>query len=365
MSAEIVAHGDVEVLDGELVEAGLTIHDTPAVADWGTLREEFLATKSRSSSLTEQAYRRDLAQYEAFLTERLRVDPMDASRLALERWARHLVDQGLAPSTVRRKLAAVSGAYTFAVSIGALQINPAAVTERPQVADEPKTLTLSDRDVAALIAAAREHGTQALALVALLYFNGLRVTQVLSARVEDLAFDGDHRVLRVVQKRRKDRVTVPLRAAIARSAVEQLAEHRRTGPLFIVEPVPAHATARGWWTGSDDDQPREMTRGDVWRLVRKLCRHAGLPPVGPHALRHAFVTHALDAGVPIHEVQDHAQHRSINTTQRYNRKRRQHATHPGRCSKDACQATSSVSTDSEHGQIVVAVRPRRPHGPLD
>jgi len=328
MSAEIVARGDVEVLDGELVEAGLTIHDAAVVTDWTTLREEFLATKGRSSPLTEEAYRRDIAQYEAFLG-RHGVDPIDASRVALERWAGHLVDQKLAPSTVRRKLAAVSGAYAFAVSIGARQLNPAAVTERPQVADEPKTLTLSERDVAALLAAAREHDDQALALVALLYFNGLRVSQVLSARVEDLGFDGDHRVLRVVQKRRKDRVTVPLRAAIARSAVEQLAERRGAGQLFIVEPGPAHAVARGWWTGTEDGQPREMTRGDVWRLLRKLSRRAGLQPIGPHTLRHAFVTHALDAGVPIHEVQDHAQHRSINTTQRYNRKRRQHATHPG------------------------------------
>lgn len=328
MTAEMVPHGDVEVLDGEIVEPGLTINDEQRPRDWVTLREEFLSSKRRSSPLTEQAYRRDLAQYETFVTQQLGVDPLVASRVAVERWASHLVGRQLAPSTIRRKLAAVSGAYRFAVSIGALRVNPAAVTERPQVADEPKTLTLSERDVSALLDAGREHDDQALALVALLYFNGLRVTQVLSARVEDLAFDGDHRVLHVVQKRRQDRVTVPLRAAIVRSAVERLADLRGQGPLFLVAPAGAHAPARGWWPGADGDEPRPMTRGDVWRLLRKLCRRAGLQPVGPHALRHAFVTHALEAGVAIQDVQDHAQHRSINTTQRYNRKRRRHQTHP-------------------------------------
>jgi site-specific recombinase XerD len=317
---------DVEVVDGVLAPAGLTVHDAREIARWDVLRDEFLFAKARVNANTAEAYARDILQYEDFLDD-FDVEPLIASRLAVERWAQSLTAAGRAPSTVRRKLAAVTSCYRFGVDLDALQRNPAAGVERPEISNEPETDTLAERDVAQLLAAARADSLPAYALLALLYFNGLRVSQALSARVEGLGLDDGHRVLRVTQKRRSGRVPVPLRATAARHSVEQLAERRGEGPLFVVERDEQQRAARGWWKGSSAAEP--MTRGYVWWLLQRLCADAGVPAVGPHSLRHAFVTHSLEAGVPIHVVQDHAQHRSIDTTQRYNRRRRRHETQPG------------------------------------
>ncbi|MGH9117424.1 MAG: tyrosine-type recombinase/integrase [Acidimicrobiales bacterium] len=65
-----------------------------------------------------------------------------------------------------------------------------------------------------------------------------------------------------------------------------------------------------------------LDRHAAWRIVRRLARKAGInKPVGPHTLRHAFITAALDAGVPLRDVQEAASHADPRTTMRYDRAR--------------------------------------------
>ena len=101
------------------------------------------------------------------------------------------------------------------------------------------------------------------------------------------------------------------------------------GKVVIIPARPAH--------GSSDrpDHRRTGRRADLlgrngepldrhaaWRIVRRLARKAGInKPVGPHTLRHAFITAALDAGVPLRDVQEAASHADPRTTMRYDRAR--------------------------------------------
>jgi len=65
-----------------------------------------------------------------------------------------------------------------------------------------------------------------------------------------------------------------------------------------------------------------LDRHAAWRIVRRLARKAGIDKaVGPHTLRHAFITAALDAGVPLRDVQEAASHADPRTTMRYDRAR--------------------------------------------
>jgi integrase/recombinase XerD len=67
---------------------------------------------------------------------------------------------------------------------------------------------------------------------------------------------------------------------------------------------------------------RRLDRHRAGRIVRKVARHAGISKnVGPHTLRHAFITAALDAGVPLRDVQEAASHADPRTTMRYDRAR--------------------------------------------
>jgi site-specific recombinase XerD len=79
----------------------------------------------------------------------------------------------------------------------------------------------------------------------------------------------------------------------------------------------ANATERGGpiFTGTDS---KRLDRHGASRIVRRLARRAGVTkPIGPHTLRHAFITAALDAGVPLRDVQEAASHSDPRTTMRY------------------------------------------------
>jgi integrase/recombinase XerD len=67
---------------------------------------------------------------------------------------------------------------------------------------------------------------------------------------------------------------------------------------------------------------RRLDRHGAGRVVRRIARQAGITKkVGPHTLRHAFITAALDAGVPLRDVQEAASHADPRTSMRYDRAR--------------------------------------------
>ena len=98
-------------------------------------------------------------------------------------------------------------------------------------------------------------------------------------------------------------VTIPLAPRTAR-AIDLAVDERTEGPLFL--------TVDG----------RRLDRHGAARIVRRVTRRAGSSkPVSPHTLRHAFITAALDAGVPLRDVQEAASHADPRTTMRYDRAR--------------------------------------------
>ena len=111
-----------------------------------------------------------------------------------------------------------------------------------------------------------------------------------------------HRTLTITRKGGKV-VTIPLAPRTAR-AIDLAIGERTEGPVFL---------APGG---------RRLDRHGAGRIVRKTARRAGIgKPVTPHTLRHAFITAALDAGVPLRDVQEAASHADPRTTMRYDRGR--------------------------------------------
>ena len=107
-------------------------------------------------------------------------------------------------------------------------------------------------------------------------------------------------------------VTMPLAPHVAR-AVDLAVGERVEGPIFL---------------GSNGER---LDRHAAGRIVRRVARRAGIGKrVGPHTLRHAFITAAFDAGVPLRDVQEAASHADPRTTMRYDRGRQsldRHATY--------------------------------------
>ena len=182
--------------------------------------------------------------------------------------------------------------------------DPVSTTTRMQQAWTATSLARSF--VAAGLSSARDH-----ALVSLLALNGLRVSEATGADIDSLGLERGHRTLTVTRKGGKV-VTMPLAPRVART-IDLAIGDRLDGPLF--------RAASG----------RRLDRHGAGRIVRRVARAAGITKkVGPHTLRHAFVTAALDAGVPLRDVQEAASHADPRTTMRYDRGRQsldRHATY--------------------------------------
>lgn len=267
--------------------------------------EAWLANR-RLSEHTRAAYRRDVAGWLAWCAERS-VDPLRASFLDVNAYARGLEARPLAPATVARKMSGLSSWYDFLLKVRALDANPVSGADRPYVdRDHSATVGLSAGEVDALLVAAAGAGPRNRAVVTLLADLGLRVGEVVGLDLADVGWERGHRTVRFVGKGGR-----PRRRALTAGAAVALDEWLRVrgagaGPLFV--------TASGG----------RIDRHAVFRLVRRLAAEAGIEGaqrLSPHSLRHAFATAARSEGVPLEDVQDAMGHADPRTTRRYDRDR--------------------------------------------
>ena len=199
-------------------------------------------------------------------------------------------------------LSTVAGFYRFAVIDGYLDRSPAEYVRRPRVPEESQVLGLDRMQLGALVATARASTPDEAALITMLGLLGLRISEACHTNIEDLGTQRGHRTLHIIGKGNKPAL-VPLPVPVART-LDQAAADRTSGPLM--------RTRSG----------AQMDRNAATRIVHRLAKLAGIEhQVGCHALRHAFITAALDAGVPLRDVQIAARHADPRTTTRYDRAR--------------------------------------------
>jgi integrase/recombinase XerD len=281
-------------------DGSTTVHihapDDPQVAG-------FLALlAARRSPRTVDAYRRDLADLQAFLGQ----SPAGASTDDVERWVAHLRARGLSPGTVARRVAAVRTFFRHLVLIGVRPDNPAAAVALPRRHRRlPKTLAPSE--VERLIAAANGVTPRSLrdrALVELLYGGGLRVSEAVG--LDRGRVDLEQRIVRAAGKGGKERL-VPL----GREAVEALRRYLSRGRPFLDRRHRPELFLNA--------QGGPLTRAGAFLILRKLAEKAGLEPerVHPHLLRHSFAAHLLEGGADLRSVQEMLGHADLATTELY------------------------------------------------
>jgi integrase/recombinase XerD len=253
------------------------------------------------SGLTCEAYALDLRQYTSWCQQH-GLHLFAARRPDIECFGRDMEARGRARATIARRLCTVSGFYRYAVEEELLEHSPAVHVRRPRLDYESHAIGLDRNEVGALLVAAGLGLAQEHALISLLAINGLRIAEALGADIDALGIERGHRTLTIVRKGGKI-VTIPLAPRTAR-AVDLAIGERPDGPIFL--------------------RPggQRMDRHCASRIVRRVARRAGVnKPIGPHTLRHAFITAALDAGVPLRDVQEAASHADPRTTMRYDRAR--------------------------------------------
>jgi len=266
-----------------------------------------LSTERRLSRNTLESYGADLRRFVDFLEER-GIDARALTRGEFLTYLSGLREHGLSARSTARHVSTLRSFFRFLVREGRLAANPIAETRTPRVGRPlPKYLTVTQ--VAQLLSAPDRHratpeGVRDKAMLTLMYASGLRASEVVSLRLENV--DADAGFLRVLGKGSKERV-VP----VAEVALAALKEY-----LDAVRPRYMKGKATGALFLSRLGRP--ITRQTLWNRIRFWAAAAGIEQrISPHVLRHSFAGHLLAGGADLRAVQAMLGHADIATTQIY------------------------------------------------
>lgn len=268
----------------------------------------YIAVEKRLSANTVEAYMRDAERLASFCSALER--PVGPTRVTSEHIEQHLselFDQGLEPRSQARVLSSLRSLFGYMMIIDRIESSPLDQIESPKVGQHlPDVLSIGEVDsIIEAIEPTTMLSTRNRAIIEMLYSCGLRVSELVELRFEDIDFEEN--LVRVTGKGDKQRF-VPL-GDMARARLEDYMTYRRdiattdrqsAGIVFL--------NRRG----------QKLTRVMIFTLIRKAVAAAGITKtVSPHSFRHSFATHLLMGGADIRQVQVLLGHSDITTTEIY------------------------------------------------
>lgn len=275
----------------------------------------YLKHEKRLSPNTLEAYRRDLAQFLAFLEKERggEVEPESVEKNRIRRFLAEIAGNRYKKSSLGRKLTAVKSFFRYLCVIGRLAVNPAAGIATPKKEKRLPTF-LDENETEKMAALPQGTGFTALrdrAILELLYGSGIRLSELTALNAD--AVDEREKSLRVFGKGSKERivmVTEPYLELHHRYLAERAAY------------LSTLAGKEGGFKSADalflNPQGKRLSNRSVQRIVgKKLSQVTGKAKKSPHVLRHSFATHLLNAGADLMAVKELLGHENLSTTQVY------------------------------------------------
>jgi integrase/recombinase XerC len=278
---------------------------------------DYIRLNRNASPHTVAAYESDLSQFIAFAGEhtgrRHALQPKHLSLDVIRGYLGDLYRQGQARTSVARKVSALRTFTRYLRREGFIDADPAVLAVGPK-REQKVPAHLSVDEMARLLETpdvSTPLGRRDRAILELFYASGIRLSELVALDLEDVDLSG--RMVRVMGKGRKERI-VPFNTSTGKSLRKWYADRaliatgdtriRRTSasgsPLFV--------NARGG----------RLTGRSVQRLVARYVASCSTRfGISPHALRHSFATHLLQAGADLRAIQELLGHVRLSTTQRY------------------------------------------------
>lgn len=265
---------------------------------------DYLAVEKGLARNSLSAYQTDLRHFGHWLNDQ-KIAFESVERIHIVKYFQAIRGAGISARSVARALAAIRGMFRFLVSERHLKLDPTENLENPKLwTTLPKSL--QPHEVEALLKApdkSTSDGLRDIAMLELLYATGLRVSELIHVKIDDLVMDAGF--LRTIGKGSKERI-VPFGDTAKDAILEYLAKGR---PELAKDADPYLFLSR---------LGRPMTRQSFWMKITRYAREAGIAThISPHMLRHSFATHLLENGADLRSVQMMLGHSDISTTQIY------------------------------------------------
>jgi integrase/recombinase XerC len=278
---------------------------------------ESLVTEKGYSDHTRRAYRKDLLDFLSFLTDsRLANSDRQKREPAVElrqidgimlRGYLGFLHRKNKKTTIARKLSAIRSFFKYLLKNGIISENPAELVLTPKQ-DKTIPVYLSVDEMFRLLDSIQTDsllGLRNRAIFETLYSSGIRVSELAEMNLSDVDFSGA--TVQVYGKGGKQRIVPVGHKALAAIKAYRTRLQKQKGLLSVNE---GPLFLNRFHT--------RLSPRSIARILRKLVETVGLlTPVSPHALRHTFATHMLDAGADLRAVQELLGHKSLSTTQKY------------------------------------------------
>jgi integrase/recombinase XerD len=264
----------------------------------------YLSVEKGLSRNTIESYSIDLRKFQGFLSSGNK-GFASFSRVDIVDFIERLRDESYAISSISRFISSIKCLCKYLMIQNLIQEDPSETLQAPKRWERlPKALSISDVRSFLELSSSLTKPTMVRdgVMLELLYSSGLRVSELVSLKLEDIHLDAGF--LRVLGKGSKERI-VPVNTR----AIEKLKAYmNRQRPEILKKRLSTYlfVTGRG----------KPMTRQRFWQAIKTLGRRSGIK-LSPHTLRHSFATHLLEGGADLRSVQKMLGHSDISTTQIY------------------------------------------------
>lgn len=268
---------------------------------------QYLQFEKRIAKHTLTAYKSDIAQFQDYLKSEYAIeDQLDVSHTIIRSWVVSLMEKGLNPRSVNRKITTLKTLYKFLMREGLQNKNPMLKIQSPKTAkrlpvfveEENINQLFDQQELSSDFELNRDH-----LILLLLYSTGIRLAELVGLKVTDL--DINQKTIKVLGKRNKQRI-IPIGVEIIDTYQAYLAnlssqefEHQ-SSQLFRLK------------------NGKAIYPKMVYRLVNdNLASITTLDKKSPHVLRHTFATHLLNNGADLNAIKELLGHSSLAATQVY------------------------------------------------
>lgn len=265
---------------------------------------DFLKDDKKLSDNTLQSYRRDIEQYEKYVSDN-KINYLKVTEETILEYMEYLREENKKESTISRSLASIRSFYQYLIRVKKIKKDPTMTIESPKINKRTPNI-LTSKEVELLLDQPKDvdlKGTRDKAMLEFAYAIGMRVTEMISLDIDDVKLDEGYVVCRGRSKSRN----IPLGSMSLKALKEYIDDAR---PYLIRD-----ESEEALFVNVNGTR---LTRQGFWKIVKYYKEQAHIEKdITPHVLRHSFATHLLQNGADLKAIQTMLGHSDISSTQVY------------------------------------------------